>query len=339
MSDELAVAQVSPADLARAAEHASTAQASQAEAIVKAQYAIAFRKPRDMDDVIVRLDKECRRPGFAEVAEYRKPIGGEKVVTGASIRLIEALVRLMGNIRVASAIIFDDGEKRVVRVSATDLEANSTYEQDITIRKVVERSPSNVAGRQIISERLNSKGKKVFLVAATDEEMTTVVGANTSKVVRTVAERLIPGDIFDRALSACAKTRADGNAKDPDAAKLAVLGAFAKRGILPSQLKEFLGKDPANITDAEREELRGIITSLDDGDSTWSEVMEGKHGSQAAPEKPKEPSSKPADAPPVSASATAPEASEPKEEAGETISHPQESDVSSASPPCGPVWR
>ncbi len=278
------------------AETATAAQASQAQAIVQAKFAIAYRKPRDLDDVRTRLLRECQRPGFADDAEYAKPIAGAKI-TGPSIRLAETCVRLMGNITISSAILFEDDDKRITRIGATDLETNATYEQDITVRKVVERK--NPKGRTVLSERTNSTGEKTYLVEATDDEMNTSVAAAMSKAIRTTAFRLVPGDLVEEALTECRKTRAATDAKDPDSVKKAILDAFARRGIGPALVKELVGKD-LNVTTAdERADLKKILTALDEG-ADFQEMLTERRGAQTAPPAPTStPSSTPATAPEV----------------------------------------
>ena len=49
-------------------ETASAVLAAQARAVIEARYLIAINRPRDLDVVREKLLKECRRPGFAEVA-------------------------------------------------------------------------------------------------------------------------------------------------------------------------------------------------------------------------------------------------------------------------------
>nr|NIU03565.1 hypothetical protein [Gammaproteobacteria bacterium]NIV50929.1 hypothetical protein [Gammaproteobacteria bacterium]NIX84839.1 hypothetical protein [Gammaproteobacteria bacterium] len=101
------------------AETASTAVAAQAAASVQARYVMALQRPRNIDQVRVDLLKECKRPGFARVAMYHKPIG--KGVTGPSIRFAEAAMRCMGNLMPEVATLYDDHDKRILRVSVTDL--------------------------------------------------------------------------------------------------------------------------------------------------------------------------------------------------------------------------
>ena len=120
------------------AETASTAVAVQARAAVEARYKMALMRPRSWDEVRVRLLAACKRPGFAETARYAKPVGG-KSIEGPSIRFAEEALRAMGNAYVETMVVFDDDERRIVRVTVTDLEANLSYPHDITLRKTVER--------------------------------------------------------------------------------------------------------------------------------------------------------------------------------------------------------
>jgi len=114
-------------------ETASAVLAAQARAVIEARYLIAINRPRDLDVVREKLLKECRRPGFAEVAIYKKPIG--KGVEGLSIRFAEAAIRYMCNIDISQQTIYDDAEKRIIRVSCTDMETNTPYPRTSRSRK------------------------------------------------------------------------------------------------------------------------------------------------------------------------------------------------------------
>ena len=137
----------SPGNAMAKAETAVSAVAMQARAQVEARFLMAVHRPRDLDVVRVKLLKECTRPGFAEAARYKRPVGSKKnertgaweeaFIEGPSIRFAEAAIRAMGNIDIQSPTIYDDGRSRIVRVVVTDLEANATYSLDITIEKTV----------------------------------------------------------------------------------------------------------------------------------------------------------------------------------------------------------
>lgn len=260
-------------------ETASAVLAAQAKALIEARFTIAIHQPRDIDKVRERLMRECARPSFAEVAIYRKPIG--EGVEGPSIRFAEAAIQAMGNLAIDTPAIYDDPDKRILRVSVADMETNVVHSKDVTIQKRVERS--RVAeGQPVISTRINSKGRPVHLVAATDDEILNTENALVSKALRTTGLRLVPGWLIDECMAAVRATRQKGNAADPDAAKRKLLDAYLAVGVSADQVKEWLGHPADMLSPAELDELRGIYTALKDGDTTWREVMDAKWQEQAA---------------------------------------------------------
>lgn len=261
------------------AETASTAVAAQARAAVESRYILALRRPRDWDDVRVRLLKECARPGFAALAIYRKPIGAG--VEGPSIRFAEAALRCMTNVFPEVAVVYDDAGKRIVRVSVTDLESNLTYSQDLVVEKTVERA-SVKGGQTAISQRTNSYGKTTFLVAATEDDLLMKQGALVSKALRTLALRILPGDLLDDAVRKVWETRNAENARDPEAARKALADAFAPLGVMPSDLKTYLGHELGSAGPAEIEELRSLFAAIREGETTWSDAVEAKGAAKPA---------------------------------------------------------
>ena len=111
-------------EMARTAETAGSAAAEQARAIVEARYVMALRRPRDLLTVREKLLAECRRPGFARSAVYRKPVGRDHI-EGPSVRFAESALRNMGNVATDVPTVYEDNEKRIVRVSVTDLDDNA----------------------------------------------------------------------------------------------------------------------------------------------------------------------------------------------------------------------
>src|SRR6185436_4716998 len=111
-------------------EVASAAVAAKAEAIAKARYVMAYNRPRNINQARITILEACKRPAFAEVARYNKPVGGG-TIDGFSIRFAEEAIKAMTNVAVDSTTLFEDSEKRIVQVSVTDLEANVTYGKDI----------------------------------------------------------------------------------------------------------------------------------------------------------------------------------------------------------------
>jgi hypothetical protein len=258
-------------------ETASTAVAAQAKAMIEARYIMAIRRPRDMDVVREKMLKECRRPTFAAVARYVKPIGKDKNKwpSGPSIRFAEAAVRIMTNITVETMMVYDDREKRIVRVTVTDLEANVPYMQDIPVIKTIERRKTK-DGDVVIRTRTNSYGDLLYIIEATDDDIINKQNALISKAVRTLGLRLIPGDIIDECMEIVVATQAREDAEDPDAAKRKLFDAFAGVGVRADQIKEYLGHDASTLAPAELTDLRALYAAIRDGEASWREVMEAK---------------------------------------------------------------
>jgi hypothetical protein len=170
----------------------------------------------------------------------------------------------MTNITIETLTVFDDPEKRIVRVAVTDLEANVPYSQDVTITKTVERR-SVKQGETVIRQRLNSKGEPVFLVEATDDDILNKQGALISKAIRTLGLRLIPGDLLDEAMDAVMETLQKRDAQDPDAAKRRLFDSFSTLGVSAEQLKEYLGHKADVLNPKELADLRGLFAALRDG--------------------------------------------------------------------------
>lgn len=270
--------------IAPVAETYAAVMASQAEANVKARYAMALSRPRDLDVVRQRMLKDAMRPSFANCAIYHKPIG--KGVEGPSIRFVEAALRAMGNTYIETAVTFDDLEKRIVRVSVTDLETNTYYNQDVTVQKTVERT-SLKPGEKAISQRMNSYGKITYTVPATDDDILNKTNALISKAVRTLGLRLVPGDLVDEALWYVRETMKRQDAQDPDAAKRNIIDAFAQLGITVDALKEYLGHSLDIVAPAEIGELRKIFSTLRDGETTWKAIMDQRNEEMIAKAKEK----------------------------------------------------
>lgn len=252
-------------------ETASTAVAAQARAMVEARYVMAIKRPRDLDTVREKLLKECRRPGFAEVARYKKPIG--KGIEGPSIRFAEAAIRCMTNIEPSVITVYDDHEKRIVRVTLCDLEANIPYSQDVTINKTVERSTSK-PGDTVLKTRTNSKGYIVYVLEATDDDILNKQNALISKAIRTLGLRLVPGDIIEECMDAVIDTQRNRDAQDPDAAKRRLFDAFVTIGVKATDIKEWLGHEGETLAPKELADLRAIYSAIKDGEATWRDVIE-----------------------------------------------------------------
>jgi len=264
-------------------ETATAQLAAAEEARVKARALVAINRPRDMLTVRARLLAECARPGFAAVARYSLPRGG-KSIQGPTIRFAEAAARVMGNLEVSAAVIYDDTAKRLIRVTVTDLESNHSESADVTVEKVMERRQIK-PGETAIGRRINSQGEPVYIVAVPESEMPVRQGAAVAKVRRNLILAHLPGDILEEAQDAAKATAARADAADPAAAIKRLADAFAGLGVLPDQLRAYLGCDLGAASPSQIEELRGIFAAIREGAATWRDVAQAAAGGDAEADK------------------------------------------------------
>ena len=267
-----------PVAQASASENAAIAMAAQQKAVVEARYKMALARPRDIDKVRQNMLKDAKRPNFAAVAIYHKPVG--KGIEGPSIRFVEAAMRNMTNILTETATVSEDDERRVIRVAVSDLETNTYFSQDVTVTKTVERSKLP-QGEKPIRVRTNSSGKPVYILHGTDDDILNKQNALISKAVRTLGLRLIPGDLVDEAIFTVRKTMACQDAQDPDAAKNRIIDAFSRLGVQVESLKEYLGHELSSIDPNELQTLRALYSAIKDGETTWKAVMDDKADKEA----------------------------------------------------------
>ena len=282
-------------ELAMQHETAATAIAAAAKAAIEARYILALKRPRDWDVVRSRLLKECGRPGFADAAIYKKPVGNKyneetgrwekSFVEGLSVRFAEAALRYMTNFYADATSIYDDAQKSIVRVTVMDLETNATVAIDVPVSKTVERSKLK-DGQRPLAERMNSSGKRVFIVPATDDEVINKSNALVSKALRNGVLRLLPGDIADDCEEECRKVQLKRDAQDPEAAKKKLFDAFSSLGIMPDELKAYLGTSGATLEPKQLAELRAMYAAIRDGETTWRAIVDAKSDEAAPDSKP-----------------------------------------------------
>lgn len=285
--------QMMPAAATSASENSAIAMAAKQKAMVEAKYMMALARPRDLDKVRQDMLKDARRPNFANVAIYHKPVG--KGVEGPSIRFVEAAIRNMKNIDIESSTISEDDERRIIRVEVTDLESNTTYSQEVTVTKTIERSKLP-QGEKPIRVRTNSFGKPVYILHGTDDDILNKQNALISKAVRTLGLRHIPGEIVDEALFCIRQTMAQQDAQNPDAAKNRIIDAFAQLGVQVEQLKEYVGHELSALDPSELQTLRAIYSAIKDGETSWKAVMDDKAEKEAEAKAAKKPAAKTAKA-------------------------------------------
>jgi len=275
MSNQNALATTEPTDLAPT--ETATAQATaMARGQVEAQYLMAERHPRNFDRVRQLILKECQRSNFASEAIYSLPRGG-RTIEGLSIRFAEGIRRLWGNMLTQDAVIYEDSEKRIVRVTAVDFETNSVAMSDVTVTKWMERRQPK-RGDEVLGARTNSTGQTVYKVRVTDDDMRVKTNAEAARARRNRILELVPADLRDECMRACRNTMANASAQDPDAFRKQIVDGFTVLGVRADDLHKYLGHELDGASPVELAELRVVYQTVRDGEATWHECLAAKTG-------------------------------------------------------------
>jgi hypothetical protein len=285
-------------------ELAITPAIEQAVTEIKLAAQLALMMPRDIGAATAELLALCEDPIFADAAIWEKKQGRKKdettgqwvdnYIEGFSIRFVEDAVRVYRHIRSTSTVVLDtesDGARpgeRTIAVSVWDCQANASYSDQVHVRKVVERSDAR--GREVISERLNSNNKIVFLVHATDDEIQNVQAAKVSKAIRTMVLRLLPSAMkrvcYDRC-NATLRTEAERNLPKK---RTEMVAAFAAIKVTRAMLENFLGHSVDATTVDELMDLSNACRAIREGETTWKDwtnppiVVDGEGNEAPNPE-------------------------------------------------------
>ena len=245
--------------------------AEQTRAEVYGAMTLAKKFPRDEVKSRELIIQTCESIKFADSAIYKKPIGGGKTIEGASIRLAEEILRNWGNVKVFKSVIYDDSVRRMIRVVCYDLQTNASYSEDAVIEKTVERKSSK--GRTVISERTNSYGEKVCLLAATEDEMMIKEGAKTSKMIRNAGLRLIPQHIKEEAIAKAKEVIRAGLSKNIDVSIKKMVESFELIKVKTSDLEKYLNHPITQLSVDEIANLKMVYQTIKDGESKWSDYV------------------------------------------------------------------
>ena len=259
---------------------ATQALTAKATADINARWMIAMHRPRDIDEARQALLTECRRPGFAAKAIYEVPRAGGRV-SGMTIRFAEAAMAAYGNMSCEAMTLYDDDAQRVVRVTVTDYQTSVTWSRDITIPKTKE--VQDLKGQIAISQRLNSYGKTVYKVEATDDDVAVKEAAAISKASRTGILRVVPGWLTAECRVVCERTQKDKATADPDSYRRKAVDAFASIGLKVQWLTDYLGKPLEQAMPDELAELERLFRAIKEKEISAVEAMRQRKGE---PEKP-----------------------------------------------------
>lgn len=249
---------------------------------VQARTLMAIRFKNDIDVARQGILKECVRPQFAPTAMYALP-RGKTMIRGLSIHYADMALQHLRNIQIDYELEVDTPRQRVVRVTAVNLETNSSWDELAVCDKTVERRQLR-EGQVPLGQRTNSYGDLVYLIAADEVDFIPKMRAELSKRRRDVILRAIPEWLREESIDAIETTMrkvAEGTAADGDRLRRKLLDRLLARGVNAEQVAEYLGHPAEGMTPDEYTELIRIGQGIAEGSTTWADVIGQRRASRA----------------------------------------------------------
>lgn len=241
-----------------AAPRTAAADAEMQRAITEVQASIILAKkfPRNYDQSVEEVKRECARIQLAEVATYEYAKGGNKI-EGPSIRLAESIALCWGNIhsgwRELSRTIVNGTPYAEIEAWAWDMEKNKRENVNFKVK-------------------LMRDTKKGSYPLKDEREIYEHCANQAKRRERAVILAVIPGWVQDIAVDLCKETLAKTVNPDTTAKMIA---AFKDRfDVSKEQLEGFIQCAIPAITPGQVVRLRQIFNSLKDGMSNKSDWFE-----------------------------------------------------------------
>lgn len=249
---------------------------------VQARTLMAIQFKNDIDVARQGILKECVRPQFAATAMYALP-RGKKMIRGLSIHYADMALQHMRNIEIDYSMESDTDRQRVMRVTAVNLETNSSWDELAVVDKTVERKQLR-EGQVALGQRTNTYGEVVYLVAADEGEFTVKMRAELAKRRRDVILRAIPEWLREESIDAIESTMrkvAEGTAADGDRQRRKLLDRLLARGVNAEQVAEYLGHPAEGMTPDEYTDLIKIGQGIAEGSTSWDDVIKQRRAARA----------------------------------------------------------
>lgn len=259
-------------------------------ALVQARTLMAVKFRNDIDVTRQGVLRECSRPQFAETAMYALPRGG-KTIRGLSIHFADMALQHMRNIQIQYHVELDTERQRIVRVTAVNLETNSSWDEVAVVDKTIERR-SLKEGQVAISQRLNSFGSVVYLLPADEGDFVVKMRAEMAKRRRDAILRCIPEWLREEAIDCINETMrkvAAGTAADGDRQRRKLLDRLYARGVTAEQVAVYLGHPAEQMTGDEYRELIQVGQALAEKSTTWDDVIRQRRIERGEIEEPRAP--------------------------------------------------
>ncbi len=240
------------------------------KAIAEIQTAMTIAKhfPRNEILAIEKIQNAFQRKGLAEVSQYQYARGGTKI-TGPSIRSAEAIAQLWGNMEFGFRELHRGKDENGVGYSeiqayAWDMESNTKRPTTFIVKHW--------------RDKKNGQG-----YALTDERDIYELTANMAqRRVRACIINVIPGDVFDTAITQATKTMLASADMSAENIKNMVTSFSSLFNVTKEQIEERIQRKLTAIEPAQVVDLKRIHTSLSDGMSNPSDWFGGATDEQSS---------------------------------------------------------
>ncbi len=215
---------------------------------------VARQFPRDTVRAFNNAMKDCERLSFAEVSQYSYPRSGT-TITGASMRLIESLVRHFGNVDMGWRVVSQNERQSEIECVAWDMENNVRATKNITVKHV------------------RSTRKGIFEL--TDPRDIYENNANqASRRLRSCLEQIIPRDFIEAAIAKCNETMVGGVKESLEDRIRGMVKAFSDLGVTQDMLEQRLQHKIDITTVVEVVGLQKIYISIKNEAATREDFFE-----------------------------------------------------------------
>lgn len=213
---------------------------------VQAAMIIAKKFPRDEVQSYNRIIRACQRKKLAENAMYEYPRGTSRV-TGASIRLAEAMAQNWGNVDFGIIELEQKNGESQVMAYAWDLETNTRQTKIFSVPHI----------------RTTKKGS----IPLTDpRDIYEMIANQGARRLRACILGIIPGDIIDAALEQCNKTLLSNSGQPLIDTIREMATIFEKEFAIPIEaIEKYIGYKAESFSMNDLVRLRKIYSSLHDG--------------------------------------------------------------------------
>jgi len=212
-------------------------------------------------------------PRLAEKATYSYPRGKrqdpvtgewvENIISGPSTYIAREAARVWSNLVYGTEVIRDTDHERQIRSFAWDMQTNMRCIAEASFKKLIQR---------IRWKKNGNKNEKVTEWVEPDErDLRELSNKYASIGERNCILKVVPSHMVDEVLEVARQTTLEDAAKHPEAVRAKLADAFLVLGVNVAMLEDYFGHPLKDTTPAEITDLRGIYTSMRDGNSVWED--------------------------------------------------------------------